>query len=178
MRRHVGIGAVDQRFIEAGTGNSGAQIVADDAGGGGGGLYNGEYYGGSPGCNGGGAVVFSSPGNITLTSTAVLNAAGGAVWLFAPESVSNAGQILASGGLGSAILLPESSCANRPLVKGPDGGNGSGGVLYIASPAVANSGTINLSGGNGAATPNRGLLNGNGVTINNTGSIIGAAKTE
>ena len=30
MRRHVGIGAVDQRLVEAGPGDPGAQIVADD----------------------------------------------------------------------------------------------------------------------------------------------------
>jgi hypothetical protein len=163
---------------------------------GGGGSYNGDYYGGSPGGNGGGAVAFSTPGNLILTNTAVLNAtggagggasgvnggsgggAGGAVWLFATQSVSNAGQILANGGAGSTLLLQKSTCTSKPLVMGPNGGNGSGGVLFISSPAIANSGTINLSGGNGAATPNGGLLNAKGVPISNTGSIIGAAKTE
>jgi len=30
MRGHIGVGAVDQRFVEAGPGDTGAQIVADD----------------------------------------------------------------------------------------------------------------------------------------------------
>jgi hypothetical protein len=163
---------------------------------GGGGLYGGDYYGGSPGGNGGGAVVFATPGTITLTSTGVVNAAGGAgggasgitggsgggaggdVWLFSSQGVSNAGQILANGGAGSTISLAKSACKAKPVVKGPDGGNGSGGVLFISSPTIANSGTINLAGGNGSAGPNGGLLDGNGVAVINTGSIIGAAKTE
>ncbi len=163
---------------------------------GGGGLYGGDYYGGSPGGNGGGAAVFATRGTITLTSTAVLNAAGGAgggassvtggsgggaggdLWFFGPQGVSNAGQILANGGLGSRIRLPQSTCSQTPLVNGPDGGSGAGGVVFMSAPSVANSGTINLSGGNGAAIPIGGLLDTNGVTIENTGVILGAKTTE
>jgi hypothetical protein len=163
---------------------------------GGGGLYGGEYYGGSPGGNGGGAAVFATHGTITLTSTAVLNAAGSAgggattvtggsgggaggdLWFFSPKGVSNAGQVLANGGLGSRIRLPKSACSQTPLTNGPDGGSGSGGVVLISAPAIANSGTIDLDGGDGAAGNNGGLLDANGVTINNTGIIVGAKKTE
>ena len=163
---------------------------------GGGGNYAGEYFGGSPGGNGGGAVVFSTRGTITLTSSAVLSTEGGAgggagaitggsgggaggdQWFFAGTGFSNAGQILANGGLGSKIRLSKSSCSRTPTVVGPNGGDGSGGVLFISAPSVANSGTINLSGGNGSANPNGGLLDASGVSIDNTGTIVGAAKTE
>ena len=48
----------------------------------------------------------------------------------------------------------------------------------IDAPTIANSGTINLSGGNGSSASSGGLLNANGVTINNTGTIVGARTTE
>ena len=164
----------------------------------GGGNANGEYWNGSAGGNGGGAVVFSTPGTFTVTSTGVLDASGlpggtnngsgnpgnsgggaaGDQWFFAPGGFTNAGHILAHGGAGGAYKLPITPCDTQKKVNGPNGGDGSGGVLMISAPTIANSGTVNLSGGNGTSAPNGGLLNANGVTINNTGTIVGARTTE
>jgi hypothetical protein len=180
-----------------------AESVTKLQGGGGGGApgggnYNGEYWGGAAGGNGGGAVVFSTPGTITITSSGVLDAGGGAgatndgsgnpgnsgggaagdQWFFAKGSFTNAGRILLPGGAGGAYKAPVSACGSQTKVPGPNGGDGSGGVLIITAPTIANSGTINLSGGNGTSAPSGGLLNANGVTINNTGTIEGARTTE
>jgi len=164
----------------------------------GGGNANGEYWGGVAGGNGGGAVVFSTAGTITITSSGVLDASGlaggtndgsgnpgnsgggaaGDQWFFAKGGLTNAGQILVHGGAGGAYKVPVSACGSQRLVDGPNGGEGSGGVLMIDAPTIANSGTINLSGGNGTFAPDGGLLNANGVTINTTGTIAGARTTE
>ena len=164
----------------------------------GGGNANGEYWGGQPGGSGGGAVVFSTQGTITITSSGVLDVSGGAgqtnygsgnpgysgggaagdQWFFAKGSFTNAGQILLYGGAGGASKAPKTACGSQQAVPGPDGGYGSGGVLIITAPTIANSGTINLSSGNGTSAPSGGLLNANGVTINNTGTIEGARTTE
>jgi hypothetical protein len=164
----------------------------------GGGNANGEYWGGQAGGNGGGAVVFSTPGTITITSSGVIDASGiagqtnygsgnpgysgggaaGDQWFFAKGGFTNAGQMLLHGGAGGAYRAPETACGSQKLVNGPDGGEGSGGVLMIVAPTIANSGGINLSGGNGASAPSGGLLNANGVAINNSGTIVGARTTE
>jgi len=164
----------------------------------GGGNANGEYWAGAPGGSGGGAVVFSTPGTFTITSSGVLDVSGGAgatndgsgnpgnsgggaggdQWIFAKGSFTNAGQILLHGGAGGAYKAPKTACGSQQPVPGPNGGYGSGGVLIITAPTVANSGTINLSSGNGTSTPSGGLLDANGVTINNTGTIEGARTTE
>jgi hypothetical protein len=157
---------------------------------GGGGNYGGDYYGGAPGGNGGGSVVFSTPGNIIVASTGVMDArgsnggvvqgtsgssgggAGGDAWFFAQSSFSNAGQVLTSGGAGATTSYPKTACGDQSLVPGPNGGNGSGGVVLIKSPNIANSGTINVAGGNGKGKPNGGLL-AHSSKIDNTGQIIG-----
>jgi hypothetical protein len=143
-------------------------------------------------------VVFSTPGTFTITSSGVLDVSGGAgatndgsgnpgnsgggaggdQWIFAKGSFTNAGQILLHGGAGGAYKAPKTACGSQQPVPGPNGGYGSGGVLIITAPTVANSGTINLSSGNGTSTPSGGLLDANGVTINNTGTIEGARTTE
>jgi hypothetical protein len=159
----------------------------------GGGNENGEYWGGAYGGNGGGAVIFSTPGTITITNTGVINAsggvgnipnagnagnsgggAGGDVWFFAKGGMSNAGQVLANGGPGGKSKFNASTCGPQDPVNGPNGGDGSGGVVLISAPTIANSGTINVAGGNGTAKPRGGLVDSNGTTINNTGTITGS----
>jgi hypothetical protein len=159
----------------------------------GGGNDNGEYWQGAFGGNGGGAVVFSTPGTITITSTGLISAtgaignvpnagnagnsgggAGGDTWFFARGGVSNSGQIVANGAVGGRSKFPVSTCGSQKLTAGPDGGDGSGGVVLISAPTIANSGTINVAGGNGKSTPNGGLVTTNGTTISNTGMIVGS----
>jgi hypothetical protein len=159
----------------------------------GGGNSNGEYWSGAYGGNGGGAVVFSTPGTLTITSSGLINAAGspgtvpdagnpgssgggagGDTWFFSKTSIANAGQILVNGAAGGKTKVNASVCGPADPINGPNGGDGSGGVLVLFAPAISNSGTINVAGGNGKATPIGGLLNTGGTTISNTGTIIGA----
>jgi hypothetical protein len=179
-------------------GRSEKPAVLQGGGGGGapgGGNANGEYWGGAAGGNGGGAVVFATRGTITITGSGILDAsggpgatndgsgnpgnsgggAGGDQWFFASGGFTNAGQVLLHGGAGGAYRARWAACSGGSrTVSGPNGGSGSGGVLMITAPTIANSGNINLAGGDGTSAKNGGLLNANGVAINNTGTIEGA----
>ncbi|HEY5048890.1 MAG TPA: hypothetical protein VII49_12815 [Rhizomicrobium sp.] len=159
-------------------------------GAGGGGNYGGNYYGGAPGGNGGGSVVFSTPGTISIASTGIMDArginggvvqgtsgssgggAGGDEWFFARTGFTNAGQLLTTGGAGGTNTYPKTACGDQSPVRGPNGGDGSGGVVLIKSATIANSGTINVAGGDGKAKPNGGLV-AHSTQIDNTGQIIG-----
>jgi hypothetical protein len=152
-------GRPEKATILQGGGGSGA---------GGGGYWAGDFYG-SPGADGGGAVVIAtSTGSINLASTGVINAngaagavsfagtgssgggAGGDEWFYAGGSFSNNGALTATGGAGGTSTYT-SGCYKIKTVKGPNGGNGAGGVVAVQSSDFANNGLIDVSGGGGSS---------------------------
>jgi hypothetical protein len=170
--------------------NANKLLQGGGGGAGGGGNSGGEYFGGSAGGNGGGAVVIGTPGTITIESTGVLNSAGlagslpaytsgssgggagGDIWLFAKKGFSNAGQILVNGGAGGTSTYNRTPCQKLAhSADGPNGGDGSGGVIVISAPSIANTGTINFAGG--GSSGNDGELVTLSAPIANSGKIVG-----
>jgi hypothetical protein len=174
----------------AGTSQPAGKLAGGGGGGApGGGNANGEFWT-ALGAAGGGAVLFSTSGTMTITGT--INAAGqsnglpnagnpgygaggagGDIWLFSTGAFSNSGSILANGGAGGAQIV-SLNCADTVTGPGPDGGNGSGGVVLITAPTISNTGTINVSDGGGQTTYG-GKVGLNG-TVTHRGTIIGRKK--
>jgi hypothetical protein len=157
---------------------------------GGGGDFEGNFFGGPFGGVGGGSVVFSTPGMISVASTGVLDAsganggvqqttsggsgggAGGDTWFFARGGFINAGQVLANGGQGGASNVNKAACSDEGTVPGPNGGDGSGGVIIIKSKSISNTGTIDYAGGDGRKNPNGGKFI-HSSKVKNRGKLVG-----
>jgi len=176
-------------------GAAGAAQPANRLGGGGGGgapgggNANGEFWN-AVGAAGGGAVVFSTAGSLSITGTVTAagqsnqlpnagnpgygaGGAGGDVWLFSAGGFSNAGLLLANGGAGAAATV-SLNCAGTVTGPGPDGGDGAGGVVLITAPTISNTGTINVADGGGQITYGGKV----GLTgkVTHKGTIIGRKK--
>jgi hypothetical protein len=162
-------------------------------GGGGGGAGGGGYWAGNfwgfPGANGGGAIVIAtSTGSITVASTGAINAnglngdvsgsgtgssgggAGGDEWFYAGGSFTNDGALTAAGGAGGTSTYT-SGCYHPKTVKGPNGGNGAGGVVAVQSNDFANNGLIDVSDG-GRGTEHGGQVNVSSLT-KREGRVLG-----
>jgi hypothetical protein len=155
-------------------------------GAGGGGVYGGDFYG-FPGANGGGAVVFSSAGTITIAPGAIIDAsgslgassnsftgssgggAGGDEWFYSVGAFTNSGTLNLAGGAGGTSTYT-SGCYKPKTVKGPNGGAGSGGFLQIVAPSITNDGTIKVPNGDGSTG---GLVSMIGK-VAHSGTIVGA----
>ena len=168
------------------------EILAKLLGGGGGGAGGGGYWAGNfygqPGANGGGAVVFATrSGSIDVPAGGVIDTsgldgivggisgssgggAGGDAWFFAGGTFSNEGTLKASGGAGGKSTYT-SGCFHPKTVKGPNGGDGSGGNVNMTAKKIINKGLIDVSGGDG------GTADGGRVTfdghLSNKGRIAG-----
>jgi hypothetical protein len=169
-----------------------AKLIQGGAGGGaGGGGFSGGNFWGFPGANGGGAVLIATSGSIAIASTGVIDVsgavgdvsggfsgssgggAGGDEWFYASGTFSNGGTLIASGGAGGTSTYT-SGCFNPKTVKGPNGGNGAGGVINMTAPTIRNNGVIDVStGGGGSASGGEVVFS--GTVVNGTGSIIGRA---
>jgi hypothetical protein len=152
-----------------GKGEPAKKLVGGGGGGaGGGGFWAGNFYG-QPGANGGGAVLFSTKGSITIASGAVIDVsglngavsgggtgssgggAGGDESFYARDTFTNNGTLNIHGGAGGKSTYT-SGCSNPVTVEGPDGGDGSGGQLAVSASKIRNNGMIDLSdGGHGNA---------------------------
>ncbi len=139
--------------------------------GGGGGNYEGNFYT-TEGGGGGGAIVFGSTTTIDITATGSVSSNGnpgqvqqasagsggggaaGTMYFFASSAFTNEGFMTAQGGAGGAdtILTPTPDCQSDETLPGPNGGNGSGGLLVISGATIANAGTIDVADGGGAST--------------------------
>jgi hypothetical protein len=162
-------------------------------GGGGGGAGGGGYWAGDfwgfPGADGGGAVVIATnTGSITIASTGSINAdganglisgsgtgssgggAGGDEWFYAGGSFTNNGSLTATGGAGGTSTYT-SGCFNPKTVKGPNGGDGSGGVVATQPADFANNGLIDVSDG-GRGTEQGGRVDVVG-SVTRDGNIVG-----
>jgi hypothetical protein len=76
-----------------------------------------------------------------------------------------------SGGGGTSIYNHTPCEKNPHMADGPNGGDGSGGVVLISAPSITNTGTINFAGGGGSG--NDGELVTLDAPIANSGKIIG-----
>jgi hypothetical protein len=140
------------------------KLVGGGGGGaGGGGFWAGNFFG-QPGANGGGAVVFSTKSNITIATGALIDVsglngavsgggtgssgggAGGDEWFYAKGTFTNNATLNIHGGAGGTSTYT-SGCFNPVTVEGPDGGDGSGGQLFVSASKIRNSGVIDVSDG-------------------------------
>ena len=143
--------------------------ILHGGGGGAGGVWGTDYYGytaGGAGGAGGGAVLFETPGNITIGALGSVTAngdrgfdpnggtggaggggAGGDIWFDAGQTWTNYGVISATGGAGGhgAVFDP----VTNKLTSVSDGGFGAGGQILIDPQAIYNFGLIDLSDGGG-----------------------------
>jgi hypothetical protein len=150
------------------SGAGGAQEAAtllqggEGGGAGGGGYYRGNFYA-WPGADGGGAVVFSTQGAISVASTGLVDAsghngivwqyvsggggagAGGDVWFYAAGTFSNSGLVSAHGGAGGYSKYT-ANCAGTAFLRGPDGGSGSAGHVRVKAATFNNRGFIDVAG--------------------------------
>jgi hypothetical protein len=134
-------------------------------------------------------VIATSTGSITIASSGAINAtgsngldsgsgtgssgggAGGDEWFYAGGSFSNNGALTATGGAGGTSTYT-SGCYKTKTVKGPNGGNGAGGVIAVQSADIANKGLIDVSGG-GSSPENGGRVSLSGP-MKQEGRIIGS----
>ncbi len=164
-------------------------------GGGGGGVDGFDYSSFTPGGAGGaggGAVLFATPGNLTVGLNGSITAngergadpnggtggaggggAGGALWFDVDGIWTNYGTVAAVGGSGG-----HGHVFNGPVLTDfGNGGYGAGGQIWIDPSEIHNFGTIDVSDGGGGST-----LGGRVALIapivENAGSILGAAVPE
>jgi len=177
-----GAGGINERagMLQGGGGGAG----------GGGGNDQGNFFT-TMGGQGGGAIVFGSSGTFSVLAGGTIDVmglpgqtqgytsgsggggAGGDVWLFASSTFTNAGIVTAQGALGGNNLFND-ECGGPTNIPGPNGGNGSGGLVSIEAPTINNkAGIINVAdGGGGTGTGGKVLLKG---TVQGRGHIIGLA---
>ncbi|MBI2319566.1 MAG: fibronectin type III domain-containing protein, partial [Betaproteobacteria bacterium] len=196
----------DGRSLQYAGGSSGAARDAWTtlAGGGGGGAggtgtnWGGWPIEGGPGGNGGGAILFATSGNLTITAQGSVRAdganapyvcactfeasggggAGGFIAFNVGGRWHSSGVVSARAGAGSWGDLFHRGATAPASPRDQMGGAGSGGYVAIDSALIVNAGAIDVSGGNLAAAPNYGgavLLDGS--TIFSTGQIEGSKNT-
>lgn len=139
--------------------------------------FYGTYY--ANGGAGGGALLLSTPGNLTITSNGKILAegvngngrdsytggggggSGGYLAFNVGGTINNAGKISATGGAGGNL--------NDPWA----GGSGSGGMIYLDPTAIINTGTITVAGGANYSSLAGTIGLDPGVTISGEGSVVG-----
>ncbi len=195
----------DGRVLQYLGGNGGAaygawNILSGGGGGGAGGTgtnWGGYPVGGGPGGNGGGAVLFVTGGDFTITANGSIRAdganapyfdggagegsggagAGGYLAFNIAGRWQNDGIVSARGGNGTwgGVLHAGATAPASP--RDQMGGEGSGGYIAVNPAVIVNTGAIDVSSGALGAVPVGGKVLLDATSIFNSGQIIGPTNS-